>query len=117
MVAILPVLVGVTGYVAPFGGAFGGVVTSTQVVTTNGVRLNVKDLKLSIHFFASVSDGDTWDLAPRRAVAVAWQGNDVDTHHVIPSIESRIAGSRNAIVRFDAAAGANAGWLWVLSRS
>ena len=119
MVAILPSTVGQTGFVSPHTGVFGGVVTATQEVSVSGRRLQKNGLKLSIHHFLSVADADTWDLAPRRAVACAWQADDVDADLVAVTVVARVAGGRNSQIRFDAqaAGGPFTGWLWVLSQS
>ena len=77
----LPPLAGLAGNPRTF--VRGGAVASTDTLGTAGVILNFQGLTLSIYFFSAVSDTDTWDASstiapPKRALACAWQGDDVD---------------------------------------
>ena len=117
MVAIVPVLPGVTGYVNPYTGLRGGAVAATGVLTVDGRVFDRRNLSCFVFFFASVDDGDTFDVGPKKPVAAFWQGDDVDDDHVTATIID-VGGIDDASsIRFDAAAGGKSGYLLVFAQS
>ena len=103
-----------TGYVDPNHGVFGGALATGTVLSTGGTYIpNRNGLKMSIFFFSSMSEGDTWTSGLNGVVATAWQANDADLDRVGSRLVTQGTGQTDAVIRFDVGGG-GAGWLWVL---
>ena len=113
----LPPLAGLAGNPRTF--VRGGAVASTDTLGTAGVILNFQGLTLSIYFFSAVSDTDTWDASstiapPKRALACAWQGDDVDDDLATAYVTSIGGIGSDGAIQFQTSGAGKTGWLWVL---
>jgi hypothetical protein len=116
MGAVTPTLtVATAGYTVPnMPSVYGGVNAGGASLITNGTHhANANDLDLQIYFFASVDNGSTWASGIPGIVALAVQGDDIDTDRVAATLTDAASGA----VEFGSENGTTPCWVWVLRRN
>jgi hypothetical protein len=115
LTAITPVSSGTTGYVVPGKGVYGGVTEAgaNLLFAIDEHHSNRLGLKMSIYYFESVGNADTWASGIRGIVAVAWQPADADDDAGAPFLSAKETGT----IQFQMENAASSGWIWILHSS
>lgn len=87
-----------------------GVVAITETHFAAGVAEPMQGMLLEVYFFANVGNDDTWASGIPHIRAVAWQGNQPDTHRGAACLTDQTAGT----ITFQMQNAGSAGYLWVL---
>jgi hypothetical protein len=121
MAEVTPVTKGTAGYLPPDLGVWGGVCALADNIRTGTAEplANRLGLRLSIWYFASVGNADTWTVSTvgllKGVKACAWQGEDPDDDCGAPSITAIDTTTGQCTISFAMQNAASSGWLWVLS--
>ena len=112
MAAVTPVTDNTTaGHTVAGMSVYGGVnPISTALITVGKHHANRNGAKLSIFYFSSVDDTDTWASGIKNIIATAWQADQADADICATTLTTALTGE----VTWDCQNASSNGWLWVL---